>query len=83
MANDWCFYLSFLKAEHEKAAAIIKAQGEAHAARILSAAIEHAGPGIVELRQIEAAREIAQTLSASKNVTYVPGNQSMLFNMNA
>ena len=33
--------------------------------------------GIVELRQIEAAREIAQNLSSSKNVTYVPGGQSI------
>lgn len=71
----------FLQAEHEKAAAIIRAQGEAHAARVLSDAIERAGPGIVELRQIEAAREIAQTLSASKNVTYIPGGQSMLFSV--
>lgn len=69
------------KAEHEKAAAIIRAQGEAHAAKVLSDAIERAGPGIVELRQIEAAREIAQNLSSSKNVTYVPGGQSIFYNL--
>ena len=70
-----------MQAEHEKAASIIRAQGEAHAAKILSDAIERAGPGIVELRQIEAAREIAQNLSSSKNVTYVPGGQSIFYNL--
>ena len=43
--------------------------------------MERAGPGIVELRQIEAAREIAQNLASSKNVTYIPGGQSILYNL--
>ena len=73
--------MSLYQAEHEKAAAIIRAQGEAHAARILSDAIERAGPGIVELRQIEASREIAQNLSSSKNITYIPGGQSIFYNL--
>lgn len=69
------------KSEHEKNAAIIRAQAEAHAAKILSDAIEKAGTGIVELRRIEAAKEIAATLSSSKNVSYLPGGQSTLLNL--
>ena len=61
------------RSEHEKTAAIIRAQAEAHAAKILSEAMEKAGTGIVELRRIEAAKEIAGTLSAAKNVAYLPG----------
>lgn len=69
------------KSEHEKNAAIIRAQAEAHAAKILSDAMEKAGTGIVELRRIEAAKEIAGTLSSSKNVAYLPGGQSVLLSM--
>ena len=69
------------KSEHEKNAAIIRAQAEAHAAKILSEAMEKAGTGIVELRRIEAAKEIASTLSSSKNIAYLPNGQSTLLNL--
>jgi prohibitin 1 len=70
------------KSEHEKNASIIRAQAEAHAAKILSSAIERAGTGIVELRRIEAAKEIASTLSTAKNVSYLPGSgQNTLLNL--
>lgn len=71
------------KSEHEKSASIIRAQAEAHAAKILSDAMEKAGTGIVELRRIEAAKEIAGTLSSSKNISYLPGGQSILLNMSS
>lgn len=61
------------KSEQEKNAAIIKAGAEAHAAKILSDAMESAGTGFVELRRIEAAKDIASTLSSNKNVSYIPG----------
>jgi prohibitin 1 len=61
------------KAEQEKLAAIIRAEGEATAADLISKSLSKAGPGLVELRRIEAAKEIAQTLSSSRNVTYLPG----------
>jgi prohibitin 1 len=69
------------KSEHEKTAAIIRAGAEAHAAKILSDAMEKAGTGFVELRRIEAAKEIAATLGASKNVSYLPGGQNTLLNL--
>jgi prohibitin 1 len=65
------------KSEHERNAAIIRAQAEAHAARILSEAMETSGTGFVELRRIEASKEIAATLSKSKNISYIPASSSL------
>ena len=42
-----------------------------------------AGTGLIELRRIEAARDIAGTLSKSRNVVYLPNNgPQMLLGMN-
>ncbi|KAJ1867587.1 Prohibitin-1, subunit of the prohibitin complex (Phb1p-Phb2p) [Coemansia sp. RSA 989] len=74
------------KAEQEKLASIIRAEGEATAAEEISKALAKAGPGLVKLRRIEASREIAETLAAARNVTYLPGssqgsNNQMLLNI--
>ncbi|KAJ2376499.1 Prohibitin-1, subunit of the prohibitin complex (Phb1p-Phb2p) [Coemansia sp. RSA 2607] len=62
------------KAQQEKLASIIRAEGEAIAAERISTALSKAGPGLVKLRRIEASREIAETLAAARNVTYLPSN---------
>lgn len=42
-----------------------------------------AGTGLIELRRIEAARDIAGTLSKSRNVVYLPsGGPNMLLGLN-
>ncbi|KAJ1557849.1 Prohibitin-1, subunit of the prohibitin complex (Phb1p-Phb2p), partial [Cladochytrium tenue] len=64
------------KAEQEKQAAVIRAEGEAMAADLISRSLTKAGPGLVELRRIEAAKEIASTLSTSNKITYLPGGKS-------
>ncbi|KAJ2743395.1 Prohibitin-1, subunit of the prohibitin complex (Phb1p-Phb2p) [Coemansia sp. BCRC 34301] len=64
------------KAEQEKLAAIIRAEGEAMAAERISSALSKAGPGLVKLRRIEASREIAETLAGARNVTYLPSGGS-------
>lgn len=46
---------------------------------MISDAIDAAGTGMVQLRKIEAAREIAQTLSTSKNVSYLPSRGENVF----
>jgi len=71
------------KAEQEKQAAIIRAEGESTAAKLISDALQQSGQGLVELRRIEAAKEIASTLANARNVTYLPtnSNQSMLLNL--
>ncbi|KAI8813442.1 band 7 family-domain-containing protein [Cladochytrium replicatum] len=72
------------KAEREKEAAIIRAEGESKAAEMISEALKKAGNGHIELRRIEASKEIAETLSNGKNVTYLPsgGGNNVLLGLN-
>eukprot|EP01112_Ceratiomyxa_fruticulosa_P009986 TRINITY_DN2621_c0_g1_i1.p1 TRINITY_DN2621_c0_g1~~TRINITY_DN2621_c0_g1_i1.p1 ORF type:complete len:276 (-),score=56.46 TRINITY_DN2621_c0_g1_i1:116-943(-) len=70
-----------MKNEQEKKAAIIRAEGEAEAARLIGQAMQ--GPGFIELRRIEASKEMAETLSRQKNITYIPSEGNVLLNMNA
>lgn len=73
-----------MEAEQLKKAKIIRAEGEAKAAEMLNNSVQDVGQGIIELRKIEAAKEIAATMSRSRNVAYLPGGngQPMLLNMN-
>lgn len=68
-----------LRAEQEKMAAIIKAEGESEAATLIAQALK-SGPGLIEMRKIQATKEIAQSLAGSSNVSYLPNNISMLLN---
>eukprot|EP00039_Didymoeca_costata_P018318 m.333029 g.333029 ORF g.333029 m.333029 type:complete len:274 (-) comp17049_c0_seq1:31-852(-) len=70
------------KAEQEKQARIIRAEGDSEAAELLGQAVAENGSGIIELRKIEAAREIAATMSRSRNVAYLPGGNNLLLNLN-
>ena len=64
-------------------AAVIRAEGESESAKLISDATRTAGPGLIELRRIEAARDIAATLSKGRNVTYLPGGgANMLIGVN-
>lgn len=72
-----------MKADQERRAAIIRAEGESDAAKLISEATTKAGMGLIELRRIEASREIASTLAKSPNVAYLPGGNNMLLALNA
>ena len=61
-----------MKAEQEKEASIIRARGESEAAEMIAKSMEK-GNGFLQLRKIEAAKDIAETLSRSRNVVYLPG----------
>ncbi|ELR10186.1 prohibitin-1 [Pseudogymnoascus destructans] len=61
------------KAEQERQANVIRAEGEAESADTISRAVAKAGDGLIMIRRIEASREIAQTLAGNPNVTYLPG----------
>lgn len=63
------------KAEQERQAAVIRAEGEAEAAQTISKALDKAGEGLVALRRIEASKDIASLLANSRNVTYIPGGK--------
>ncbi|KAF8587362.1 hypothetical protein K439DRAFT_1652345 [Ramaria rubella] len=62
------------KAEQERQAAVIRAEGEAEAAATISRALDKAGEAFVAFRKIEASKAIVQSLSANPNVTYVPSS---------
>ena len=80
------------RADQERKAAVIRAEGEAEAAMLISRAMEAAGNGFVEVRRIDTAREVAATLSRSGNITYLPstsgggaggnGGAGLLLNVN-
>ncbi|CAM9977095.1 unnamed protein product [Ascophyllum nodosum] len=70
--------------DQERLASIIRAEGEAEAAELISAALKESGVGLIEVRRIDTAKDIALTLANSRNVTYLPsGNGSnMLLGLN-
>jgi prohibitin 2 len=67
------------KAEQDKRSAIIRAQGEATSAQLIGQAIAN-NPAFITLRKIEAAREIAQTISNSANKVYL-SSEDLLLNL--
>jgi len=69
------------KAEQQKKAAIIAAEGDSQAATLLAKAFADAGDALVELRRLEAAEDIAAQLSRSRNVAYLPHGQNTLINL--
>jgi len=83
--GDSCFKLQwcYLQAEQQKKAAVISAEGDAQAAVLLAKSFGEAGEGLVELRRIEAAEDIAYQLSRSRQVAYLPPGQNILLNLPA
>lgn len=69
------------KSEQERQATVIRSEGEAEAAQMISDALREHGMGLIEVRRIDAAKDIAESLSKSPNVMYLPSGQSMLLNM--
>ena len=64
------------KAEQERQANVIRAEGEAESADVISKAVAKAGDGLVQIRRIETQKEIAQMMANNPNVTYLPGGSS-------
>ncbi|RDX56055.1 hypothetical protein OH76DRAFT_1452163 [Lentinus brumalis] len=70
------------KAEQERQAAVIRAEGEAEAATTISKALDRAGDGFIAFRKIEASKAIVQSLVSNPNVTYIPsGGGNVLLNV--
>lgn len=64
-----------------KNASVTSAEGDAAAAELLAKAFADAGEGLIELRKIEAAEDIAQLMSRSRNIAYLPSNQQTLLSL--
>jgi prohibitin 2 len=69
------------KAQQDKRSIIVKAEGEAQSAKMISDAIRE-NPAFIQLRRLEAAREIASILAKSQNKVYLPAD-SLLLNLQA
>jgi len=65
------------KALQDKRSIIIKAQGEAKSAELVGQAIKQ-NPGFIELRRIDAAKEVATTVSRSANRAFLDSGNLML-----
>jgi len=65
------------KALQDKKSIIIRAQGEAKSAEMIGEAMRN-NPGFIQLRRIEAAREIAGTLSGSSNRMFLDASSLQL-----
>lgn len=64
------------EAEQRKLAAIIRAEGDAEAAKLVSDAMQKSGEGLIEMRKLEAAEEISGNLARNQRVTYIPSGQN-------
>lgn len=67
------------KAQQDKRSVIIRAEGEAESARMISEAIKNS-PNFLKLRKIEAAREIAHSVAKGGNRVFLPSD-NLLFNL--
>jgi prohibitin 2 len=67
------------KAMQEKRSIVLKAQGEAQAAKLVGKAIKD-NPGFIQLRKIDAARDIAHIIAKSQNKIFLNAD-SLLMNM--
>ncbi len=82
-SNRWfnALSVSVSQAEQQKQATVISAEGDSQAALLIADSLAVAGDGLVELRKLEAAEDIAFQLSRSRNVTYLPSGQGTLLQL--
>lgn len=65
------------KAKQDRLGIVIKAEGEARSAELIGRAISD-NPGFVQLRRIDAAKDIANTISKSSNTVYLSADALLL-----
>lgn len=69
--------------EEEKKATIIKSEGDAQAAQMVSDAINKNGAGLVAIRKIEAAVYMVEKLNQNQNISFIQGGNTMnMLNLN-
>jgi len=73
--------LTVEKARQEKMQKIVEAQGEARSVELIGQAVQN-NPGFLNLRRIDAAKQIASTLAQSQNKVYLDAN-SLLLTLNS
>lgn len=68
------------RAIQEKKSIVVRAEGEAESARLIGNAIKN-NPSFVQLRKIEATKEIANTIASSGNKIYLDADALMINNL--
>ena len=63
-------------------ATIIRAEGESEAAVLVTEALKNAVSACIQVRRIDTTKEVAETLSRSRNVTYLPSGGNILLGLN-
>jgi prohibitin 1 len=63
------------KSEEEKKLTIIRAEAESDSAKIFNDAIEKHGRAFLELKRLEAAKDIVDNLAKNKSIIYMPSSQ--------
>ncbi|CAD8100034.1 unnamed protein product [Paramecium primaurelia] len=61
-----------LRDEEEKNAKIILSEGESEAARLINEAVKSYGTAQIEIKKLETAKHIAETLAKSPNISWIP-----------
>jgi len=72
------------QAEQIKQANVIRAEGDAEAAKLVSDAMIECGDGLIEMRKLEASMDISSDLARNPRITYLPSGASspgMFLNM--
>ena len=69
------------KAEQQKKAAVISAEGDSKAAELIANSLATAGNSLIELRKLEAVEDITFQLLYSGNISSLPAGQSMLLQL--
>lgn len=64
--------------EQKRRAAVVRAEGEAESARLISNAIQASGSAFLDLRRIEASVDIATNLAKRRNVNFIPSHSAMM-----
>eukprot|EP00002_Diphylleia_rotans_P002286 TRINITY_DN1145_c0_g1_i1.p1 TRINITY_DN1145_c0_g1~~TRINITY_DN1145_c0_g1_i1.p1 ORF type:complete len:274 (-),score=70.17 TRINITY_DN1145_c0_g1_i1:142-963(-) len=70
------------KNEQEQRAVVIRAEGQSEAAKLVNDAMESSGKEFIILRRLEAACDIAESLSHARNVSYLPPTSNILVGIN-
>lgn len=65
-----------MRDEEEKKAQIIKAEGESIEAKLINEAVQQYGSAYIEIKRLQTAKYIADQLSKSSNITFIPGGNS-------
>jgi len=69
------------KAEQEKLANVIRAEADAESAHLISTALTKHGRGLLEIRRLETAKDVAENLSRAPNVSYLPATSNYLLTL--